>query len=72
MRYHRSSSALVGHVNIDKKNHMPDWNNANIFNKNLCKKRRQALEVVYIIKVTNTVNKKTGDVVWSSLLAAVS
>lgn len=46
---------------IDKE-HLPEWNEAKVLNKNINKGKRKALEVAYIVTSSN-INRRSGDLV---------
>ena len=68
VRHHRLSSALVDH--IDKEGHLPEWSQASVLRSGLDRKLRKVTEALYIA-TKKTVNKRTGDIVWSETAARI-
>ena len=68
LKLHRTSNALVQHIDMD--NHLPDWKNANIIHKGINKSIRKALESIYIEMEPST-NSRSGFVTWSKSAAIV-
>ena len=69
VRYHRTTSALVNHV--DEVGHLPNWDGAMILDKCMSKQRRKAMEALYI-SIFNNINQRTGDIKWTKITAAVT
>ena len=67
VRNHRLSNALVSH--IDQQGHLPNWEQAEVLEKGLSKRRRKITEALYIATTNNT-NQKAGDIKWTKHTAA--
>ena len=63
VKYHRTSNAIVLH--IDQCNHLPDWENTKILEKNVQKQTRQILEAAHILS-RDTFNSRTGFITLAS------
>lgn len=66
VKFHRTSNAIVLH--IEQCNHLPDWENTKILEKNMKKSTRKILEAAHII-TRDTFNSRNGFITWSSMAA---
>lgn len=63
VRYHRTSNAIV--IHIDQCHHLPDWEGTRILEKNVNKKTRKILEAAHISS-RNTFNSRSGFITLAS------
>ena len=63
VKFHRSSNAIVLH--IDKCNHLPNWDDTRILEKNVKKQTRKILEAAHISS-RNTFNSRSGFIALAS------
>ena len=63
VKFHRTSNAIVLH--IEKCNHLPDWKNTRILERNLKKQTRKILEAAHI-SARDTLNSRVGFIVLAS------
>ena len=68
IKHHRLSSALVNHA--VQEGHLPEWSQASTLRSGMTKKMRKVTEALYIA-TKKTINKRTGDIVWSETAAAI-
>ena len=69
VKYHRMSNAIVLH--IEKCNHLPDWSETRILERNIQKQTRKTLEAAHII-TRNTFNSRSGFISLSSWAAKLA
>ena len=60
-KYHRTSNAIILHID----NHLPDWENTRILEKNVQKQTRKILEAAHILS-RDTFNSRTGFITLAS------
>ena len=55
---------MVDHV--DSAGHLPNWQGAKVLKCGLDRRKRKALEAMYIRSRKKNINKRTGDIVWAA------
>ena len=66
VKFHRMSNAIV--IHIEKCDHLPDWDNTRILEKNMKKSTRKMLEAAHIL-TRETFNSRCGFITWSRMAA---
>ena len=69
VKFHRTSNAIV--VHIEQCQHLPDWEDTRILEKNLKKKTRKILQAAHIAS-RNTMNSRNGFIALASGAASIA